>query len=84
MGASPSRPTPTASSSNGASSGSQLSEKRVESVTESMATLTVQSKSAAGKPLSADGSINVENLEQWESEISEVRTMLLISKGYSG
>lgn len=72
MGASPSRPTSTSPSTTGPSS-SQYNEKRVESVTESMTTLTVQpTATTSGKPLSADGIIKLGNFEQWESEIAEV------------
>lgn len=45
-------------------------EKRVESVTESMSSLSVK-PTTTGAPLSADGSISPDNFAQWESEIAE-------------
>jgi hypothetical protein len=65
MGTSPSKP---------ASAPAQHSdEKRVASVTESLAVLNVRPAAKVDKPLSSDGTIKVENLEQWEKEIAQVR-----------
>jgi hypothetical protein len=71
MGASPSKPAST--------SAQHLNEKRVESVTESLAALNVQSREKEGKPLSSDGTIKLENLKQWEEEIAEVRILVASS-----
>lgn len=65
MGVSPSKPAST--------SARHLNEKRVEPVTESLATLSVQSGTKESRPLSSDGTIKLENLQQWEEEIAEVR-----------
>jgi len=65
MGTSPSKP---------ASAPAQHSdEKRVALVTESLAALNIQPAAKVNNPLSPDGTIKAENLEQWEKEIAEVR-----------